>query len=107
MADFIRKIFRDQNPSNTPVPANDDGGKFVTKSSQKQNSNKRPLDFADFAGAPDPSPASIASVASSAVGPPTFPTFSGNAVPYTKWYRVWERTSLNDFTQEGFILGFI
>jgi hypothetical protein len=28
-------------------------------------------------------------------------------VPYTKWYRVWERTSLKDFTQEGFILGFI
>ncbi|KAF3483627.1 uncharacterized protein GIQ15_02951 [Arthroderma uncinatum] len=28
-------------------------------------------------------------------------------VPYTKWYRVWERTSPKDFAQEAFIIPFI
>jgi hypothetical protein len=61
-------------------------------------------DFADFAGAPDPVPASLASTgafgASTAV-----PT--GSAVPYTKWYNIHERYSLSDFKQEGVILGLI
>ena len=30
-----------------------------------------------------------------------------NQVPYTRWYRVWERTSPKDFYQEAFILPFI
>ncbi|KAK2877773.1 hypothetical protein FQN49_001200 [Arthroderma sp. PD_2] len=28
-------------------------------------------------------------------------------VPYTKWYRVWERTSPKDFVQEAFVIPFI
>ncbi|KAF2139050.1 uncharacterized protein K452DRAFT_255113 [Aplosporella prunicola CBS 121167] len=74
--------------SSTPVPAADDA------------------DFADFAGAPDPSPASISPItASSAVPQAAIPT--GAARPYTKWYRVWERTTLADFYQEAFILPLI
>ncbi|KAI9837772.1 MAG: hypothetical protein M1819_006706 [Sarea resinae] len=72
-------------------------------------------DFADFAGAPDPSPASIsASIPSAAGGAASaVPTVEGAAaagaaaVPYTAWYRVWERASLSDFTQELYILPFI
>lgn len=56
-----------------------------------------------------PSPASIltepsvASVAgqSGAQAPGAAP------VPYTKWYRVWERTSPKDFMQEAMIMPFI
>ncbi|KAH7063152.1 hypothetical protein B0J12DRAFT_641608 [Macrophomina phaseolina] len=62
-------------------------------------------DFADFAGAPDPSPASISPVSGSDSAPGSFET--GAARPYTKWYRVWERTTLADFYQEAFILPFI
>lgn len=29
------------------------------------------------------------------------------SVPYTKWYRVWERTSPKDFAQEAFVIPFI
>ena len=76
-------------------------------------------DFADFAGAPDPSPASItaatgasqSSVASSPTARPTglaaflaTPQYASNSRPYTKWYRVWERTTLADFYQELFLL---
>ena len=35
------------------------------------------------------------------------PTSNTFAVPYTKWYRVWERTSPRDFFQELFIIPFI
>jgi hypothetical protein len=66
------------------------------------------LDFADFAGAPDPSPASFSAIPSAA-------SFSGaaasatatSAVPYTKWYNIHERHSLSDFKQEGIIFGCI
>jgi hypothetical protein len=65
------------------------------------------IDFADFAGAPDPSPASPPPPVSPALGgAPAFPT--GAAIgPYTKWYRVWERTSPSDFYNEAFILLFL
>ncbi|KAK7726716.1 hypothetical protein SLS57_003277 [Botryosphaeria dothidea] len=62
-------------------------------------------DFADFAGAPDPSPASISPSSASDAAPGSFAT--GAARPYTKWYRVWERTTPADFYQEAFILPFI
>ncbi|EOD49416.1 putative duf1682 domain-containing protein [Neofusicoccum parvum UCRNP2] len=62
-------------------------------------------DFADFAGAPDPSPASISPVSAVSGAPDSFST--GAARPYTKWYRVWERTTPADFYQEAFILPFI
>ncbi len=61
-------------------------------------------DFADFAGAPDPSPASILPVtpqAATALGA------SPTSVVYTKWYRVWERTSPSDFYAEAVILPFV
>jgi hypothetical protein len=60
------------------------------------------VDFADFAGAADPSPASFAAVSSAS----TFMGASASAtgVPYTKWYNVHERYSLSDFKQEGFIM---
>lgn len=62
------------------------------------------VDFADFAGAPDPSPASFSAIPSAAgfTGVTASPT--GPAVPYTKWYNVHERYSLNDFKSEGIIL---
>ena len=61
-------------------------------------------DFADFAGAPAPSPASISPVtpqAATALGA------SPTSVIYTKWYRVWERTSPSDFYAEAVILPFV
>lgn len=66
------------------------------------------IDFADFAGAPDPSPASFSAdpTAASLSGLGALPT-GGSAVPYTKWYNIHERYSLSDFKQEGVILGFI
>ena len=64
-------------------------------------------DFADFAGAPDPSPAPFSAIADT----PTFTGFgaapTGAAVPYTKWYNIHERHSLSDFKQEGVILALI
>lgn len=61
-------------------------------------------DFADFAGVPDPSPASFSAVpsADSFSGAAAAPT--GRVVPYTKWYNIHERHSLSDFKQEGIIL---
>jgi len=61
-------------------------------------------DFADFAGVPDPSPASL-SVVPTVPGSAAAPT--GAAVPFTKWYNIHERHSLNEFKQEGVILGMI
>ncbi|GLI72360.1 hypothetical protein PoHVEF18_000532 [Penicillium ochrochloron] len=59
-------------------------------------------DFADFVEAPNPSPASLVADTT------TIPAFStGGAVPYTKWYRIWERTSPSDFMQEAIIMPFI
>lgn len=59
-------------------------------------------DFADFVEAPNPSPASLVPDTT------TVPAFStSGAVPYTKWYRVWERTSPKDFMQEAMIMPFI
>lgn len=64
-------------------------------------------DFADFAGAPDPSPTPLSAIPSVAsfTGAGAYPT--GAAVPYTKWYNIHERHSLSDFKQEGVILGLI
>jgi hypothetical protein len=62
-------------------------------------------DFADFAGAPDPSPASItASIIGDAGSAPNALPTSAPAIPYTKWYRVWERTQPRDFMQEAIIV---
>ncbi|KAF2663353.1 DUF1682-domain-containing protein [Microthyrium microscopicum] len=65
--------------------------------------------FADFANAPEPEPVSFASISSSipsaGAGGPA-PTLTPS-IPYTKWYRVWERTQLSDFYQEMIIAPFI
>jgi hypothetical protein len=63
-------------------------------------------DFADFAEAPDPSPASFSAASSAAGFGGAVPT-SASTVPWTKWYNVHERHSLSDFKQEGIILGFL
>ncbi|CZR67182.1 uncharacterized protein PAC_17081 [Phialocephala subalpina] len=88
MAALLNSLFGGSKPSASPIPAGDS-------------------DFADFAGAPDPSPAfsatpSVASIAGSGA----LPTGS-SAVPYTKWYNIHERYSPSDFKQEGVILGLI
>lgn len=58
------------------------------------------IDFADFAGAPDPvaQPAPIAATLGGAAGA------AATATPWTKWYNVHERHSLSEFKAEGFIL---
>ncbi|KAL1987493.1 hypothetical protein VTN96DRAFT_3420 [Rasamsonia emersonii] len=83
MAGVFKNVFGGASPSLAPAKPDDD--------------------FADFAGAPDPSPLSVASSAPSpAVSTPGVPS-----VPYTKWYRVWERTTPRDFLQEAFVLPFV
>ncbi|KAL9056261.1 MAG: hypothetical protein Q9162_003052 [Coniocarpon cinnabarinum] len=69
-------------------------------------------DFADFAGAPQPSPIpSVYNAASSslAASAETTSSYRGQPLirPYTKWYRVWERVTIADFYSELFILPFI
>ncbi|KAL5414976.1 hypothetical protein PMIN06_003410 [Paraphaeosphaeria minitans] len=86
MADFVKGLFGGQQQKVAqPHSGSDD-------------------DFADYAGAPEPSPVSFASSvgAASAV-----PTSTVGQVPYTAWYRVWERTSVDDFKLELYILPFI
>lgn len=61
-------------------------------------------DFADYAAAPDPSPVDHASLTTSSV-PAAATAIAGR--PYTKWYRVWERTTLDDFRLEMYILPFL
>ena len=70
------------------------------------------LDFADFVEAADPSPSPFTPVPGGATlagtGAPTLAT--GTPRPYTKWYNVHERYTLNDFKIEGAIIaiaGFI
>lgn len=81
-------LFGGSKPSASAVPAGDS-------------------DFADFAGTPDPSPASFSAISSAAgyTGLSASPT--GAAVPYTKWYNIHERHSLSEFKNEGVILGLL
>jgi hypothetical protein len=60
-------------------------------------------DFADYAGAPDPEPASL-TAATTFSAQSAAPTASVGQVPYTKWYNVHERVTLNDFKLEMYIL---
>ncbi|EHL02493.1 hypothetical protein GLAREA_12430 [Glarea lozoyensis ATCC 20868] len=87
MAAIIKGLFGGAAPSASPIPAGDS-------------------DFADFAGAPDPTPISFSTVSSAAGYGGAVPT-STSTVPWTKWYNVHERHSLGDFKQEGIILGFL
>ncbi|PSN59952.1 DUF1682-domain-containing protein [Corynespora cassiicola Philippines] len=85
MADFVKGFFGGQKPVQAASGGDDD--------------------FADYAGAPDPTPAAISSFTTSA--PPSAATSTVNQVPYTKWYRVWERVTVNDFKLELYILPFL
>lgn len=67
-------------------------------------------DFADFAEAPPPKPASVTPAkADPAVSPGSSPTLGAgrSQVVYTKWYRVWERTQPGEFTPELVIMPFM
>ncbi|RDL37446.1 putative UPF0674 endoplasmic reticulum membrane protein [Venustampulla echinocandica] len=89
MAALLKDLFGGSKPSASPIPVGDS-------------------DFADFAGAADPSPTPFSAI-------PTAPSFPGAGavptgaagVPYTKWYNIHERHSLSEFKQEGLILGFL
>lgn len=63
----------------------------------------RLVGFADFVEAPQASPASILGASSTPAAAPS----DAAAVPYTKWYRVWERTSPKDFVQEAMVVPII
>ncbi|CAK7197639.1 hypothetical protein SEUCBS139899_000287 [Sporothrix eucalyptigena] len=58
-------------------------------------------DFADFAGVPDAAPEAF--TAAAGAGGAAAPAVT--ARPYTKWYRLDERYTLNDFKIEGIIFG--
>jgi len=62
------------------------------------------LDFADFAEPAEPAPASFSAIPTQAGFPGAGATPTGAAVPWTKWYNVHERHSLDEFKQEGVIL---
>lgn len=65
-----------------------------------------PSDFADFAAVPEQPVTSVTSSAAASFTTPE-PQSAVGTVPYTKWYRVWERTSPKDFIQEAIVLPFI
>ncbi|WEW61745.1 hypothetical protein PRK78_007239 [Emydomyces testavorans] len=75
-----------------------------SKESPSSVSKQDDTDFADFA-APSQQPA--VSSASTAPAPGSTVDAPVNTAHYTKWYRVWERTSPKDFLQEAFVLPFI
>ncbi|KAI1393212.1 DUF1682-domain-containing protein [Hypoxylon trugodes] len=77
MADFLKNIIGGSQSTATPVPSADS-------------------DFADFADAPSPEPAAFESA--------TFGSALPTDRPYTKWYNIHERYTLNDFRAEGVIL---
>lgn len=64
-------------------------------------------DFADYAGAPEPTPAAISPLTTGTGAAQAAPTSLGANRPYTAWYRVWERTTKDDFQLEMYILPFI
>ncbi|RAL04071.1 CCDC47 family protein [Aspergillus ibericus CBS 121593] len=78
--------------------------KNVFGGSQSSNPAKVDDDFADFVEAPNPSPASLVAGSSSTPALNTQGVDSITPVPYTKWYRVWERTSPRDFMQEATVM---
>ncbi|RAH75266.1 CCDC47 family protein [Aspergillus aculeatinus CBS 121060] len=75
--------------------------------SQPSNPARVDDDFADFVEAPEPSPASLVPGSSTTPAINTHGVGAGSPVPYTKWYRVWERTSPQDFMQEAMVMPII
>jgi hypothetical protein len=84
MADFVKSLLGAQQPLKAPAAGDDD--------------------FADYAAAPDPTPADLAFNTLPAAAAPTGALGSR---PYTAWYRVWERTTADDFKLEMYILPFL
>ncbi|CAO2653897.1 Nn.00g106300.m01.CDS01 [Neocucurbitaria sp. VM-36] len=82
---FVKGLFGGQKPVKAPVAGDDD--------------------FADYAGAPEPTPAAISSFTDAASQ--AAPTSTLGQRPYTAWYRVWERTTMEDFKLEMYILPFL
>ncbi|KAL4788310.1 hypothetical protein BJX76DRAFT_353338 [Aspergillus varians] len=83
MAAFLKNVFGGAQPPSSAAP--EDG------------------DFADFVKVPEPSAVPV-------VDSPSSPLLGQNGadpVVYTKWYRVWERTSPKDFMQEAMVLPII
>ncbi|KNG50739.1 duf1682 domain-containing protein [Stemphylium lycopersici] len=87
MADFVKGLFGGQKPVQAPAAGDDD--------------------FADYAGAPEPTPAAISSFTTATGAAQAAPTSLGQNRPYTAWYRVWERTTADDFKLEMYILPFL
>ncbi|RAL16120.1 CCDC47 family protein [Aspergillus homomorphus CBS 101889] len=75
--------------------------------SQPSNPARPDDDFADFVEAPEPSPASLVPGSSTTPAINTHGVGAATPVPYTKWYRVWERTSPQDFMQEAMVMPII
>lgn len=105
MAEFLQKFFGGSSAASKP--AEDSGTIVLAISPLKMLTLALVLDFADFATAASPSPASIiSSVTGAQDASPTAPSF-GQQVVYTKWYRVWERTKPSDFYTELILLPFV
>ena len=104
MAAFFNGLFGGSKPSASPIPAGDSG---KTNAQSLTSTTNMETDFADFAGAPEPEPASFSAIPTTAsfMGAGAAPTRA--AVPFTKWYNIHERHSLSEFKQEGVILGLI
>ncbi|KAG9675454.1 DUF1682 domain protein, partial [Aureobasidium melanogenum] len=90
MADFVKGLFGGANPSPaSAVPSADS-------------------DFADFADAPSPKPASLSSTITSR---PAYQTLGAKIDisdrPFTKWYNVHERVTWSDFKTEAFVVPFL
>ncbi|KAF6837311.1 duf1682 domain protein [Colletotrichum plurivorum] len=83
MANILNGLFGGSKSSASPIPSGDS-------------------DFADFAGAPDPSP--TPAVFNAAPGGANLAGPAATARPYTKWYNIHERHSLSEFKLEGAIL---
>ena len=64
-------------------------------------------DFADYAGVPDPSPAPVPPTLNTPTAPQAAHPTSTSEIIYTRWYRIWERTSPQDFYSEAVIIPFI
>ena len=110
-------LFGRGDPS--PAPSGLDDGRFPPAVAILPLTVFSP-DFADFAGPPTPAPPAGVSTAASDGGqlPPAAAVSldaasttpgpgAAAAVSYTKWYRVWERTSASEFRQEMYILPFL
>jgi len=87
MADFVKGLFGGQKPAQAPVVGDDD--------------------FADYASAPQPTPAANPDFTAVTGAAQAAPTAMGTSRPYTAWYRVWERTTVDDFKLEMYILPFL